>query len=73
MERLSPGSAWSETNPNQSAAPGARRRRVAQPAEGSAGVFHFKPALWFLVVEALQLCVYTHATPTLHLDSAVQC
>lgn len=64
MERLSPGSVWSETNPKQSAAPGARCRRMPQPVEGSAGAFHFKPALWFLVVEALRLCVYVHTTPT---------
>jgi len=64
MEGLYPGSTWPETKPHQSPSPGARPRRTAQPAEGSAAAFHFKPALGFLLAEAQRLCVYMHTTPT---------
>lgn len=47
MERLFPGSLWSETNPKPSPVP----RRTAQPIKGSAGASHFKPALWFLLLK----------------------
>lgn len=53
---------WSEANPNQKPAPGGRRRRTAQPVEGSAGAFHFKPALWSLLAEAA--CVHAHTAHT---------
>lgn len=58
IEKVSPGGTWSETKPKQSPAPGARRRRTAQPVEGSAGAPHFKPALGFLLAEAV--CAHTH-------------